>query len=84
MRTLSLTTVFPSENIWNFDETGFNIGVGTDRWIITREPKRQISSGINSNREYATVVEAVSATRRAIAPVVILSAKLLLRRGWRL
>ena len=70
----------PPEDIWNFDETGFNIGVGRDRWIITREPKRQISSGINSNREYATVIEAISATGIAIAPTVILSAKLLMHR----
>jgi hypothetical protein len=25
-----------SDDIWNFDETGFNIGVGRDQWIITR------------------------------------------------
>lgn len=69
-----------ADDIWNFDETGFNIGVGRDQWIITREPKRQISGGFSTNREYATVIEAVSATGSTIAPVVILSAKLLLLR----
>jgi hypothetical protein len=69
-----------ADDIWNFDETGFNIGVGRDQWIITREPKRQITGGFNTNREYATAIEAVSATGSTIAPVVILSAKLLLLR----
>ncbi|KAJ6090439.1 hypothetical protein N7486_009254 [Penicillium sp. IBT 16267x] len=69
-----------ADDICNFDETGFNIGVGRDQWIITREPKRQISGGFSTNREYATVIEAVSATGSTIAPVVILSAKLLLLR----
>ena len=68
------------DNIQNFDETGFNISIGSDRWIITREPKRRITSSVNSNREYATAIEAISATGVAIALVVILSAKLLLRR----
>ena len=70
----------PADDIWNFDETGFNIGVGKDQWIITREPKRQISGGFSTNREYATAIEAVSATGSTIAPVVILSAKVLLQR----
>ncbi|KAF3399923.1 hypothetical protein F1880_008480 [Penicillium rolfsii] len=69
-----------ADDIWNFDETGFNIGVAKDQWIITREPKRQISGGFSTNREYATAIEAVSATGSTIAPVVILSAKILLQR----
>ena len=69
-----------SDDIWNFDETGFNIGVGKDQWSIIREPKRVLSGGFNTNREYATVVEAVSVTGATVASVVILSAKLLLRR----
>lgn len=69
-----------SDDIWNFDETGFSIGVGKDQWIVTREPKRVLSGGFNTNREYATVVKAVSAAGVTVALVVILSAKLLLRR----
>ncbi|CEJ58354.1 hypothetical protein PMG11_07013 [Penicillium brasilianum] len=69
-----------ADDIWNFDETGFNIGVAKDQWIITREPKRQISGGFSTNREYATAIEAVLATGSTIAPVVILSAKILLQR----
>ncbi|KAJ5873624.1 uncharacterized protein N7473_013183 [Penicillium subrubescens] len=67
-----------ADDIWNFDETGFNIGVVQDLWFITREPKRQIFDGFSTNREYATAIEAVSATRSPIAPVAILRSKVLL------
>lgn len=31
------------QDIYNFDETGFQIGVRQDQFIITREPKRSYS-----------------------------------------
>lgn len=48
------------EDLYDFDETGFHIGVGKDQWIITRDPRRKIVAGNRTNREYVTVVEAVS------------------------
>jgi hypothetical protein len=80
VRLLAAQYGITADDIWNFDETGFNIGVGQDQWIITREPKRQIFGGFSTNCEYATAIEAVSATGSTIAPVVILSAKVLLLR----
>lgn len=68
------------EDIYNFDETGFQIGVGRDQWIITREPKKRIVSGSITNRESLTVVEAVSATGYTTPPLIILSAKTILFR----
>lgn len=62
-----------SDDIWTIGGTGFNIGVGKDQWIVTRESRRVLSGGFNTNREYATLVEAISATGVAVAPVVILS-----------
>jgi hypothetical protein len=61
------------EDLYNFDETGFRIGVGTDQWIVTREPRRKIVSGSVTNREYATVVEAISTDGFSIPPLIILS-----------
>jgi hypothetical protein len=61
------------EDLYNFDETGFRIGVGTDQWIVTREPRRKIVSGSVTNREYATVVEAISTNGFSIPPLIILS-----------
>jgi hypothetical protein len=37
------------EDIWNFDETGFNIGIGRDQWIVAREFKKQAWIGMNTN-----------------------------------
>jgi hypothetical protein len=68
------------EDIYNFDETGFQIGVGKDQWIITREPKRKIFNGSVTNRESVTVMEAVSATGFVCPPLFILSAKQMLLR----
>jgi hypothetical protein len=69
------------EDIYNFDETGFNIGIGRDQWIITREFSKPVWSGSNTNREYATVIEAVSATGSVIPPFIIFAAKCVLQ-GW--
>jgi hypothetical protein len=50
------------EDIQNFDETGFQIGIGKDQWVITRDIKTEKPYiSINSEREYVTVVEAVNA-----------------------
>jgi hypothetical protein len=69
------------DNIYNFDETGFNIGIGRDQWIITREFSKPVWTGSNTNREYATVIEAVSATGNIIPPFIIFAAKCVLQ-GW--
>jgi len=49
-----------SDDIWNFDETGFRIGVGRDQLVITKQ-QRQLHLGHPTNRESATAIEAVSA-----------------------
>jgi len=49
-----------SDDIWNFDETGFRIGVGRDQLVITMQ-QRQLYLGHLTNRESATAIEAVSA-----------------------
>ena len=67
-------------DIYNFDETGFQIGVGRDQYIITREPKKKIVSGSVTNCESVTVVEAVTATGYTTPPLIILDAKTVLFR----
>jgi hypothetical protein len=49
-----------SNDIWNFDETGFRIGVGRDQLVITKQ-QRQLYLGHPTNRESVTAIEAVSA-----------------------
>ncbi|KAI9039381.1 DNA-binding domain-containing protein [Aspergillus affinis] len=58
-------------DIWNFDETGFQIGIGKDQWIITRDHTKTYL-GLNSNREYVTVVEAISAAGDLCPPFIIM------------
>ncbi|CRL28793.1 unnamed protein product [Penicillium camemberti] len=42
------------QDIYNFDETGFQIGVRQDQFIITREPKRSYSIDLSQNTEFST------------------------------
>jgi hypothetical protein len=60
-------------DIYNFDETGFRIGIGKDQWIITRDPDRQAYLGSSTNRELVTVCETISADGDALPPMIILS-----------
>ena len=67
------------EDIYNFDETGFNIGVGRDQWIITRDfNTKKPHIGMNSNREYVTVVEAVNTDGWTCPPLILMSGSCIL------
>ncbi|KAJ5699795.1 hypothetical protein N7536_002808 [Penicillium majusculum] len=68
------------QDIYNFDETGFQIGVGREQFIITRHLKKKLFNGSVTNRESVTVLEAVSADGFACPPLIILSAKQALLR----
>ncbi|EKV14739.1 Transposon, putative [Penicillium digitatum Pd1] len=63
------------QDIYNFDETGFQIGVGRDQFIITRHPKKKPCNGSVTNRESVTVLEAVSADGFVCPPLIVLSAR---------
>ncbi|KAJ5543815.1 hypothetical protein N7513_003398 [Penicillium frequentans] len=52
-----------------------------DQWIITRDPRRKIVAGNRTNREYVTVVEAVSTDGFSTPPLIILNARQL-RNRW--
>ena len=61
-----------NQDIWNMDETRFCIGVGRDQLVITRQ-KRQLYLEVPTNRESATVVEAISGGGCYIPAFLILS-----------
>jgi hypothetical protein len=61
-----------TDDIWNFDETGFRIGVGRDQLVITRE-QQQLYLGHPMNRELVTAIEAVSACGAHIPLFLIFS-----------
>lgn len=79
IRTVNENGILPGD-IYNFDETGFQIDFEQYQWIITREPKRKIFKGSVTNRESVTVMEAVSADGFVCPPLVILSAKQMMLR----
>jgi len=56
------------------DETGFQIGVGKNGLILSKN-KKDHYFGIPQNRESATVIEAISAAGEVIHPFIILAAK---------
>jgi hypothetical protein len=64
------------DDIWNFDETGFAMGVCTTSKVITAadrsERPRRVIQG---NREWVTIIECIGSKGISIPPVVILKAK---------
>lgn len=61
-------------DIYNFDETGFRIGIGRHQKIITRDLKAKSYIKSSTNRDYVTVIETISADSSTIPPMIILNA----------
>jgi hypothetical protein len=61
-----------SDDIWNFNETDFQIGVGRDQLVITKQ-QRQFYLRHPTNRELATAVEVASASGARIPLFLIIS-----------
>lgn len=60
------------DDIHNFDETGFMMGVGTTAKVITASERRNRPKSVQSgNREWVTVIQGVCASGWAIPPFVI-------------
>jgi hypothetical protein len=65
------------EDIYNFDETGFQMGVISTSKVITTSERRGRPRTIQpGNREWVTAIEAVNAKGWAIPPFIIFAAKL--------
>jgi hypothetical protein len=58
-------------DVYNMDETGFRIGVGGSQWIITMEFKKPQLSPSETNRDFFTSVEAISADGEVLPPLLI-------------
>ena len=61
------------EDLYNMDETGCRIGVATNQYVYTKNG-RQVFIPSANNRELITLVECVSSSGAAIAPMVIVKA----------
>ena len=60
------------EDTWNFDETGFRVGVGRNQWILTFYPKKKHYLPSPTCRDSLTAIEAVNACGKDIPPLIIL------------
>ncbi|OWT42563.1 DDE superfamily endonuclease domain-containing protein [Pochonia chlamydosporia 170] len=63
LREIIETHGITPEDIWNMDETGFQLGVGKDQLIVTKRERAHYLA-IPTNRESATAIEAISAAGR--------------------
>jgi hypothetical protein len=61
----------PSENIWNMDEKGIQLGVGKKVKAFVDRDQKTLYSVEDGNRELVTVIEAVCADGEALPPSVI-------------
>ena len=64
------------QDIYNFDETGFRIGIGGSQWIITRETSRESYFASQSERELVTAVETIGVRGIVLPPLLILPGKI--------
>jgi hypothetical protein len=65
------------EDIYNFDETGFQMGViGTSRVITRSERVGRPNLTQPGNREWVTVIESVNASGWALPPMIIFKGKM--------
>ncbi|KKA21789.1 hypothetical protein T310_4188 [Rasamsonia emersonii CBS 393.64] len=63
------------DDIWNFDETGFAMGLcSTSKVITAAERSERPRTVIQGNREWVTIIETVSSKGIHIPPVIILKA----------
>jgi hypothetical protein len=64
------------DDIWNFDETGFAMGLCTTSKVITStERSERPRTVIQGNREWVTIVECISSGGHTIPPLIILKGK---------
>jgi hypothetical protein len=66
-------------DILNFDETGYQIGIGGDDTVLTYHPDRPGTLPSDTNRQHITVSECISAGGYVLPPVVIIKGQVLLR-----
>ena len=64
------------EDTYNFDETGFTMGVGNRVKVVTASERRTEPIGVQQgDREWVTLIAAINAMGWAIAPYLIFKAK---------
>ena len=75
LKTVILQFGINEQDIYNFDETGFRIGIGGSQWIITCETSRESYFASQSERELVTAVETIRARGIVLPSLLILRGK---------
>jgi len=60
-----------SDDIWNTDETGIAVGLRSNGYVISGKGKRRVYVKAPQNREWMSIVEAISAGGRSTRPLVV-------------
>ncbi len=61
------------DDTWNFDETGYRMGIARSDWVVTVDPNRRIYSKDSDNRESLTGIECISGGGKDISPMLIMT-----------
>jgi hypothetical protein len=61
------------DDMWNFDETGYRIGMARGDWVIAIDPMRTVYSKCPNNRELLSAIECINGTGRDIPPFLIVT-----------
>ena len=61
------------EDTWNFDETGFRIGMLREDWVLSIDPIRKIYSADPENRESLSSQEYINGVGHDIPPMLIIA-----------
>jgi hypothetical protein len=72
------------DDIWNFDETGFMMGMIGSGIVITGAERRGKPKSVqHGNREWVTVIQAINAEGRAINPFIVVAGQYHLANWYR-
>ncbi|KAF2184064.1 hypothetical protein K469DRAFT_783692 [Zopfia rhizophila CBS 207.26] len=65
-------------DVWNFDETGFRIGVGGSQYVVIMQLIKSAESPSETNHDFTMLVETINAAGETIPPFCILKGKSIL------
>ena len=71
LSTLFSEASYLPNDIYNFDETGFSLGTSISTRVLTSSKKKTSRKRIPGRQEWITVLEGISATGRALPPLLI-------------
>ena len=60
-------------DMWNFDETGYRIGMARSDWAIAVDPTRTVYLKCPNNRELLSAIECINGTGGEIPPFLIVT-----------